>query len=148
RPGLPRVRKRGEHRLEALAQVLERGRQGEPLAEVLGRLVGREAGADRGDLEEDAARLAEVDRAEVEAVDDGRRGRAGVERALPPRLVVVHRRGPRDVVDRARAAHAALGGRRVVDVEAAAPLAARLPLTLAARLEAQALLEELPARVG
>src|SRR5919204_6209287 len=86
RPGLPRVRKRGEHRLEALAQVLEGGRQREPLAEVLRRLVGREAGAEGGDLEEDAARLAEVDRAEVEAVDDGGRRRAGLQRPRPPRL--------------------------------------------------------------
>src|SRR2546423_3135175 len=82
-PGLPRVRKRGEHRLEALAQALERGRKREPLAEVLRRLVGREAGTEGGDLEEDAARLAEVDRAEVEAVGHGCRRRTRLQRPLP-----------------------------------------------------------------
>src|SRR5207244_6805182 len=120
-------------------QVLEVRRKREPLAEVLRRLVGREAGTEGCDLEEHAARLAEVDRAEVEAVDDGRRRRAGVERPLPPRLVVVHRRGPGDVVDGARTAEPALGGRRVVDVEAATLLAAHLPLVLAVRLEAEPL---------
>ncbi len=66
------------------------GRQRELLAEVLEGLVDREAGAQRGDLEEDAARLAEVDRAEVEAVDQRRRLRAGLDRAIPPCLVIVH----------------------------------------------------------
>src|SRR5918911_1151675 len=69
-----RVRQRRQHRLELLAQVLERGRQREPLAEVLERLVGGEAGADGRDLEQDAARLAKVDRAGGEPLDDRRRG--------------------------------------------------------------------------
>ena len=54
-------------------QVLERGREDERLAQVLRVLVHGEARAERRDLEEDAARLAEVDRAEPEAVDDRRR---------------------------------------------------------------------------
>ena len=49
---------------------LEEGRQRESLAEVRRVLVGGEAGAVGGDLEEDAARLAEVERLEVVAVDD------------------------------------------------------------------------------
>src|SRR5690349_2834060 len=65
----PDVRQRGQHRLELVAEMLERGRQGQPLAEALERLVRREAGADRRQLEEDAIRLLEVDRLEVEAVD-------------------------------------------------------------------------------
>src|SRR5438105_5134597 len=147
-PGLAWVRERGEHRLEALAQVLESGREREALAEMLGRFVGREAGAECGDLEEDAARLAEVDRAEVEAVDDGRRRRARLQRPRPPCLVVVHRRGPGDVVDGACAPEPALGRRRVVEVAATPLLAARLPLVPAARFEAQPVLEERAAPLG
>src|SRR5205814_7255548 len=94
--------------------------------EVLERLVDVEAGADRRDLEEDAARLAEVDRAEVEAVDDRRGGAAGLEDALLPGLVLLGCRGPGDVVDGAGAGDA-LPVRVVVRVEPAAPLTARLP---------------------
>ena len=110
RPGA-RIRQRRQHRLDLLAQVLERRRQREPLAEVLRILVRREARAERRDLEEHAARLAEVDRAEVEAVDHGRRLRAGRGDPLAPGLVLLHRRGPGDVVDGARAADPALRGR-------------------------------------
>ena len=48
------------------------------------RLVGREARPERRDLEQDAAGLAEVDRAEVEAVDHGRGVDAGGAHALAP----------------------------------------------------------------
>ncbi len=68
-------------------------------------------GPERRDLEEDAARLAEVDRAKPEAVDHGRRPAAGLGDALPPRLVLVHRRRPGDVVDGARSGDSGLGGR-------------------------------------
>ena len=80
------------------------------LAEGLLRLVGGEAGPERGDLEQDAARLAEVDRAEVEAVDDRGRPRAGLRDAVAPRLVLVQRRRPGDVVDRACARKTTLVG--------------------------------------
>ena len=63
----------------------------------------REPGPERRDLEEDAARLAEVDRAEVEAVDDRRRPAPDSATRALPRLVLVHRRRPGDVVDGARA---------------------------------------------
>ena len=82
------------------------------LSERLLRLIGREAGAERRDLVEHAARLAEVDRAEVEAVDDRRRIEADGPDALAPRLVILVRRGERDVVHRARTRDAASVGRR------------------------------------
>ena len=73
-------------------------------AELLDRAVDREAGLLRRDLEEDAARLAEVDRVEVVAVDEP------AVRACRPRArrsshcaVLGVGRAPRDVVDRARA---------------------------------------------
>src|SRR3712207_7644059 len=50
--------------LHALAKVLVVRRQGKPLAQLVGRLVRCEAGPDRRDLEQDAARLAEIDRSE------------------------------------------------------------------------------------
>src|SRR5690606_25781113 len=74
------------------------------------RLVGGEAGADRGDLEQHPARLPEVDRIEVVAVLDVGDEPAGVGDApLPGEVVGVGRR-PGDVVDGAGAGHAAVGG--------------------------------------
>ena len=77
----------------SVPQVLEVGRQRELLAEVLERLVDGEARAQRRDLEEDAAGLAEVDRAEVEAVDH--RGRAGRPPRSPARASPRARRSSR-----------------------------------------------------
>ena len=68
---------RRQHLLDLVAQMLERGRQDERLAEVLGVLVDREARPERRDLEQHAARLAEVDRPEPEAVDHRRRAQPG-----------------------------------------------------------------------
>src|SRR4029077_13774629 len=83
------IRKRRENRLDPLAQVLERRRQDELLAEVRRILVRREAGPEGRDLEQDAARLAEVDRAEPEAVDDLRRMAAGGgDAGVPPPLLL------------------------------------------------------------
>ena len=89
---------------------------GEPqlLAEVFRVLVDREPGRQRRDLEQDPARLAEVDRAEVVAVLHGRDVHPGLADAGAPRQVVLVARRPRDVVDGAGAVEAALGGRRVV----------------------------------
>ena len=92
-----------------------------------GILVDGEARAERRELEEDAARLAEVDGAEPEAVDDRRRVRAGGCDPRVPCVLLVHLRRPRDVVHRPCAAQPALGRRLVVGVEAAARRAARLP---------------------
>src|SRR5205823_5553390 len=118
-------------------------RERELLAERLERLVGREPGPDRRDLEEHAARLAEVDRLEVEAVDHRRRPCPGLGDPPLPRLVLLRWRRPRHVVDGAGTADTALGGRRVVDVERAAGLPARLE----AGFEAEHVLEERPARL-
>src|SRR5262249_20037357 len=93
---------------------------------MLGRLVGGESGPDRGDLEENAARLAEIDGFKVEAVDHGRRPRAGVRNTILPGRVFVRKRGPGDVVHGAGAADARLLGRGVVAVPTFAPVAASL----------------------
>jgi hypothetical protein len=87
--------------------VLEVRRQRQALAEVLRVLVHREAGAERCDLEQDAARLAEVDRLEVEAVDDRRRAQARALDGGAPGLVIRLLGRPRDVVHRSRSLHAA-----------------------------------------
>ena len=113
---------------------------------MLERLVDREAWADRGDLEQDAARLAEVDRPEVEAVDDRRRVGAALGHALVPRLVSVLRGGPGDVVDGAGAGDAGFLRRLVVRVPGAALRAADLPHGIAVRVERERLLEKLSAR--
>src|SRR5439155_15972521 len=135
-----------QHGLELTAEVLVVGRERERLAQVLERLVGGEARADRGDLEENAARLAEVDRAEVVAVDYGRRLRPRGGDALVPRGMLVQRGGPGDVVDRAGAGDPALG-RLVVDVRGAAAIA-DLEAGLPARFEAERALQEAPALLG
>src|SRR4051794_6768909 len=103
-----------------LAQVLVLLGQLQPLAEVRGVLVDGEARAQRGDLEQHAARLAEVDRLEVVAIADVAHVAAGGGDPLLPREMVLVARAPSDVVDRARALRAARGRRRVVGpVEAA-----------------------------
>ncbi len=106
-------------------------------------LVDREARADRRDLEQHAARLQEVHRFEVEAVDHRRRTRARVSDARAPRLEIVDRRGERHVVDRARALRAVdLRRRGIVGVEAAAVIAAHLPVLALAFREAHRLAEQ------
>src|SRR3954451_23082945 len=130
------------------AEVLVVGRQRQVFAKRLERLVGHEAGPERRDLEQDPARLAEVDRLETEPVDDRRRARAGLGDPLTPRGVVFHRRGPGDVMNGSRTRDPALLGRHVVLVDAAARLAARLPLVRSAGSEAERLLEEAAARVA
>src|SRR4249919_4070847 len=71
----PRVWKWREDRLDLGAQVLERRREDELFAEVLRILVEGEAWAEGRDLEEDPVRLAEIDRAEPEPIDNRRRVR-------------------------------------------------------------------------
>src|SRR3569833_97945 len=92
-----------------------------------GILVGREAGAFRRDLVEDAARLAEVDGEEPEAVDHLGRAAAGGEHALPPLLLLVHLARPGDVVARAGARDAGLVRRRLVLDPAVPRVAVRRP---------------------
>src|SRR5438128_2886937 len=86
--------------LEVFPPSLVLGRQLQRRAERIGRLVHGEAGLVGGDLEQDAARLAEVDRAEVLALDDRRHVTARLDQHLAPvQLVGVVGRAPRDVVD-------------------------------------------------
>ena len=147
-PRPPADRERRQHRLDPVAQVLESGRQDERLAEVLGVLVDREPGPERRDLEEDAARLAEVDGAEPEAVDDPARMGSGGAHGCEPCLLFVDVRGPGDVMHRPGAGNPLPGGRRrIVRVEAAADRAARLPGRLADGREPECSLEQRPARI-
>ena len=98
-------------RLDLGAVRLEEGRQRQPLAEVLGVLVRREAGTVGGDLEEDAARLPEVERLEVVAVDDVGDADAGRPHPVAPGPVLgVIGGAERDVMDPAAAE---LGGREI-----------------------------------
>src|SRR5206468_1605805 len=121
-------------------------RQRELLAEVLEWLVDREARPDRRDLEEDAARLPKVDRLEVEAFDHRRRVRTALGDALLPRLVLLRRRGPRNVMHRPGAGNTRLVRRLVVRVPGAALVTAHLPDRVAVRIEREDLLEEIAAR--
>ena len=106
-----------------------------------------ESRAESRQLEEDAARLAEVHGLEPEAVDDRSRAHAGLgDAALPVRVIVVVRR-PRDVVHRPGAGDPGACGRLVVAVEAAARRAAHLPCILAGGHEAHDVLEQLAARL-
>src|SRR3954469_3848079 len=90
--------------LERVALRLEPRRQREALAERLLRLVDEEAGRVGRDLDQHAVGHAEVDRAEVLAVLDGRRAQAELGEVLEPGgLLGVIRRAPRDVVRRASA---------------------------------------------
>src|SRR5947209_9395649 len=122
--------------------MLEGRRERQPLAEVLERLVGCEAGPERGDLEQHARRLAEIDRLEVEPVDHGCWVQAGRGHALLPGLVLLDRRCPGDMVDGAGAGDR---GRLPVDdalVEPAAVITARLPAAAPRMVEAERLLEQ------
>src|SRR5207249_4680386 len=142
---LPRVRQRREVRLDLSAQVLRGRRQRQTLPEVLLRLVGRESRAHGGDLEQHSARLPEVDRAEVEAVDHWSRVAAAFDDAVAPRDVVLQRRGPGDVVDGAGATQAPGFGGGIVNVERAARIAPGLVRVRAGALEAQRVSQELVA---
>src|SRR5918999_1810376 len=123
----PWVLERPHRRLDLRPAVLEERRDRELLAERLERLVDREAGRAGGDLEQHAARLAEVDRAEVVAVDHRSGAAPALLDAAAPGLVVLVLGRPGDVVHRSRALDAALGGRGVVQVEPAAARPAGLP---------------------
>src|SRR5258708_14190279 len=74
--------------------MLECRWQRQALAEVLLGLVGREAWTQRRNLEQDAIRLAEVDGAEVEALDHRRRFSPALDDAVAPRDVVFLGRSP------------------------------------------------------
>src|SRR6185503_1695967 len=79
-----RLADRRELAFERLALGLEPRRQREARAERRSRLVDEEAGAVRGDLEQDPVGQPEVDRAEVLAVMDAGRAQAELEQAVEP----------------------------------------------------------------
>jgi DNA-binding transcriptional LysR family regulator len=74
--------------LDLLAPPFQERRQGQHLAERVHRLVGGEAWAVSGDLEQDPVRLAEVETAEPEAVDRAARRHPHLVETLCPRLIV------------------------------------------------------------
>src|SRR5690349_18872193 len=95
---------RAQPGLDLRAVRLQEGWQRQALTQVRWILVGGEAGAVRGDLEEHTARLAEVDRVEVEAVNHRRRAQPGVLEALAPGdLLLIVRRAEGDVMNPADA---------------------------------------------
>src|SRR3954462_10101594 len=91
-PVRARVGQRRELRLDLLAVGLELRRQDHLRPELVERYIDREAGAVVRDLEQHAARLAEVDRVEVVAVDDagGLHALAG-DVLLPARVLGLRR---------------------------------------------------------
>src|ERR1700674_2479481 len=111
------------------------------------RLVRREAGPKRGDLEKHATGLAEVDRLEVVAIDDRSGPRAGRGHTFPPRRMIRNGRRPGDVMHGARAAHAAVRGSFVVHVKRTALLAAHLIFTWSCSAETEGILEQPAAAV-
>src|SRR5216683_2272420 len=70
--------------LQVLAPPFVLRRQLERRAERLGRLVDGEAWLVGGDLKQHAARLAEIDRSEVLALDHGRHVTTGLDQHLAP----------------------------------------------------------------
>src|SRR3954465_15334483 len=111
--------------------MLELRRKREALAQMRRILVGAEARAHGRDLEQHAIRHPEVDRLEVEAVDDRRRpGEAGGGHAALPGVLLVAPRRKGDVRDGAGTLDG-LDGRRLVPGEpAAAVRAAHVPAAL------------------
>src|SRR5690348_10347679 len=73
--------------IQPVATDLEPRRKAQRRAELLRRLVHSETGAVGGDLEQHAARLAEVDRLEVPAVNDRRDVAAGGQQRTAPFLL-------------------------------------------------------------
>src|SRR5207249_11788857 len=91
----------------------------------------------------DAVRLAEVDRAEPEAIDHRRGVHAGLRDRLLPGILLGDLCREGNVMDGAGAADAAVDRRRVVGEAPATSLPAHLPRALVCRAEAEHLLEQL-----
>ena len=108
RPARAGIGQRRQPGLDLAPPRLELGRQDHDRPQLLERDVDREARAVVGDLEQHAARLAEVDRVEVVAVDDAAVGDAGGLQQRVPLRVLGDGRAPSDVVDSAGALAAAI----------------------------------------
>src|SRR4051794_27096196 len=78
-----------ERGFDLAALRFEERRQREGFAEVLDRFIGREAGAVRRQLEEDAAGLAEVEAAEIEPIDRAARSHAQLGQVFEPAVVIL-----------------------------------------------------------
>src|SRR5262249_12302942 len=142
--GDTRIVDRPQDRLDLLPEGLVGRGQRQLLSQRLEGLIDREARAARGGLEQHAARLAEIDRAEVEAIDHRCGAGAGRDHAVAPCLVVINLRSPGDVVHAARALQSPLARWLAVAPEASASIAPALPARLTGlarsdRLEAEGL---------
>src|SRR6187551_3778572 len=87
-PTLRNLPDRLQPRLDRRPSRLQERRQRQPLAQRLHRLVGRKAWAIRRDLEQDAVGLAEIEAAEIEAIDLAAVGDAELVQALRPGVVL------------------------------------------------------------
>src|SRR5258708_5987187 len=94
----PGVGYRGQVLLQPWAHHLVPLRQHQSLAEAGGVLVYVEARVQGGDLKQNTARLPEVDRPEIGAIDDRCRVQVGAAEGLAPGLMVLVRRSPGYVV--------------------------------------------------
>ncbi len=109
---------RGKGRFDSLAIGLQPAGKLQVTPETAGRLVDREARAIGGNLEQDSARLAEVDRPEVVADEALGDVEAAAGNLLAQRSVLLVGGGaPGDVVDGARPTHVArpILGRHEID---------------------------------
>src|SRR5579875_2779623 len=86
---------RAKRGLDSSSIRLEEWRQGEALAQVSDVLVDSEAGAVGCDLEENPTRLAEIDRREIIAINDGGDPQASRADVLTPRLLLRTARRPK-----------------------------------------------------
>src|SRR5215216_2949918 len=103
-PILRELRNRLQPGLDRRPSRLQERWQRQPLAERLHRLIRRKARAVRRDLEQDAVGLAEIEAAEIEAVDLAAVGDAEFVQALGPGVILRLVGGAeRDVVDAAGA---------------------------------------------
>ena len=95
--------KRLQPRLDLGAPALEERRQHQLFPELFHRLVDAEAGAVRGDFEQDAVRLAEIEAAEPEAIHLAAVRHAQLVQPLGPAVIVGVRRAERHVMHAAGA---------------------------------------------
>src|ERR687898_285238 len=110
-PASARIRERPQGRLDLSPSVLEHRWQRQRVSKGLERLIDGHARTSRGDLEQRIARLAEVDAAKVEALEDGGRRCNGGNPPLPGLDVLILAR-PGNMIDGPCAA--ATGARQFV----------------------------------
>src|SRR3989442_1614658 len=89
-PGPARIGEGSQDPLQFPPAMLKFRRERERLAQAGERLVRGETRSDGRDLEQDSPRLPEVDRPEIEAVDDRGRASPALNHPLTPGGVIVH----------------------------------------------------------